>query len=540
MASLFTTQQDNVIVTTMKLMELLKVKVTRSSIQKSLQEHPDYPSMLSVMDVLANWKVKAVGIELLPSQLLNIDPPFLAQIKQDRETEFVVVENIDSNNVTYYLNNKIKNEDLNDFSKMYKGKALLVDDLEGAGELQYRQRHLKELLKKIQLPFVVLLSILLMTLVVINALSVTDIGNIFTALFVFFSLCGAVVTGMLLWYEIDQGNPVLKKICTSGRNTNCGNVLQSKAAKLGGGISWSEIGFIYFAGGFLSLLLSGMDATIMGILAWFNALAAPYVFFSIFYQWKIVKKWCVLCLTIQALLIVELASTVMGHLFIFSVENVTLSIFITILFSFLVPGILWSFIRPLWIKAEEGRRNKAVVQRLKYTSSVFEGLLVKQKKIDLEGIEEMGITLGNPNGKHKLVKVCNPFCGPCSMAHPVLDELLDNYNNLHIRIIFVAYDNEHDKAAAPTRHFLAIDEKENKDIVKQALDDWYLAKRKNYEKFASKYPMNETLKKQGKKIQKMRKWCDDVEISFTPTIFIDGYQLPDLYSVHDLKHFLSD
>src|SRR5699024_12035574 len=119
-------------------------------------------------------------------------------------------------------------------------------------------------------------------------------------LFGLLSLIGMVVTGGLLWYEVDHQNPVLKKICTSGRNTNCGNVLQSKAAKLGGIISWSEIGFIYFSGGFLSLLLSGMSSDVMFLLGWLNVLAAPYVLFSIYYQWRIAREWCVLCLTVQA------------------------------------------------------------------------------------------------------------------------------------------------------------------------------------------------------------------------------------------------
>ena len=33
-------------------------------------------------------------------------------------------------------------------------------------------------------------------------------------------------------------------------------------------------------------------------------------------------------------------------------------------------------------------------------------------------------------------------------------------------------------------------------------------------------------------------WCREMDISAIPTIFINGYQLPDAYSIEDLQYFL--
>ncbi len=68
--------------------------------------------------------------------------------------------------------------------------------------------------------------------------------------------------------------------------------------------------------------------------------------------------------------------------------------------------------------------------------------------------------------------------------------------------------------------------------------------------FAARYLMNGELTEQSAKIEAMRSWCNKVKIEFTPTFFIalpannlDGtiayYQLPDIYSVADLKYFFS-
>lgn len=50
--------------------------------------------------------------------------------------------------------------------------------------------------------------------------------------------------------------------------------------------------------------------------------------------------------------------------------------------------------------------------------------------------------------------------------------------------------------------------------------------------------MNGELLKQGDKIEAMDKWCEATRIKVTPTIFIDGYRLPDAYGIEDLQYFL--
>ena len=49
---------------------------------------------------------------------------------------------------------------------------------------------------------------------------------------------------------------------------------------------------------------------------------------------------------------------------------------------------------------------------------------------------------------------------------------------------------------------------------------------------------SQSIWKRGDKIEAMDKWCKAMEISFTPTIFINGHQLPDAYSIEDLQYFL--
>ena len=62
--------------------------------------------------------------------------------------------------------------------------------------------------------------------------------------------------------------------------------------------------------------------------------------------------------------------------------------------------------------------------RVKFNTEIFDTLLKKQKQITLP-TEGIGIDLGNPEATNTLIKVCNPYCGPCANAHSKIKKLLE-------------------------------------------------------------------------------------------------------------------
>lgn len=116
---------------------------------------------------------------------------------------------------------------------------------------------------------------------------------------------------------------------------------------------------------------------------------------------------------------------------------------------------------------------------------------------------------------------------------------MHNNLELQLQVIFTASPEEGDSRNAPVKHLLAINEKGDALLTEQALDDWYLAEKKDYDAFATKYPMNGELKQQTGKVKAMHDWCNEVDIQFTPTFFINGQQLPEMYTLADLQYFLS-
>lgn len=124
----------------------------------------------------------------------------------------------------------------------------------------------------------------------------------------------------------------------------------------------------------------------------------------------------------------------------------------------------------------------------------------------------------------------------------VLSKCIQKNQNVKLKLIFTASNDEADIRGAAARHLMAISKK-NPEQTEQALDDWYLAEKKDYGSFASKYIMNGELKEQEPEIEnpdsyRESEWCKQAEISYTPTIFVNGHRLPEKYSLQELKYIL--
>lgn len=527
---------ENPVFSTIRLLECLKIKFTRKYISESLQNHPNYPSLLSISDTLIKLKIESISLKTSADKLSSIPVPFVTLLNENGE-KFITVTAVTDNSVTYFLDSKKAiSKPLPAFLKKWNPVVLIAETTDESGETDYVVNKQQQRINSYKIPSILILGVIFFigmltqqsSQITINLLiRLTSIG--------FLKLAGVTLCSLLLWYEIDSANPILKKICSVGNRTNCDSVLNSAQAKVFGMISWSEIGFFYFAGGLLFLLFSHDKNNALVILGWLNLIALPYTIFSVYYQWRIVKQWCILCLSVQAALFSEfLINIFTANQFDFELK---ISIF-SFLFSFLLPVICWYLLKPIFLTLETNKSQKRELNRFKYDTEIFNSLLPKQKLIN-KSINGIGITIGNPDAANTIIKVCSPYCGPCARAHPEIEKLIHESNDIKAQIIFTASEDEYDEKNKPISHLLAIASLGNAKLTEQALDNWYSSPRKNYELFAEQFPIEGGLSMQSQQVKLMSEWCKETGIAFTPTFFINGYQLPDVYHIEDLKYLLA-
>lgn len=526
----------NPIQVTIDLLQQLRLRVTNTSIKQLLEKHPAYPSLLAIHDAVTHFNISAAAIDADRNRIQEFPLPFMAYLTT-KGGQFVTVVNVSQASVTYKANSRLITSTLAEFTTQWNGKTLLVQANAKSGQENYAVERRKEVWQHAKIPlFLAALFIALFGQYVNYGMASgwqAATHYLFTGLLYFM---GVLVSSLLLWYEVDTTNTTLQQICTAGAKTNCNAILHSKQSKFLGWLTWSEIGFYYFLGGFFTLLLVGLPA--MPLLALFNFLAIPYIFFSVYYQWQVVKQWCVLCLAVQAILLVQ------GIINIFFTELVVRqnigTLAIPVLVSYLLPIVIWNITKPYLLELKKLTPKVKELGRLKANTNIFESLLVKQKQI-AKTTKGLGVVLAKPHAKYTIIKVCNPYCGPCAKAHPLLESILHSNKNVQVQVIFTATTQEADKRSKPVKHFLALQQQYGVALAEEAMAYWYNMPQKNYEQFAAKYPVSElVLANQAPAITAMKNWCDDIDIQFTPTFFINGYQLPEIYTMEEVKYLLED
>ena len=536
MAYTFTTALKSVAI---KYVELLKVNVSKTSVQKAIIENPYFPSLLAMSDAFDRFHIpnKAFRIDRIDFEELVSETPFIAFVKLPKiGSDFVLVTEISDNTVRYF--HQERNETIiakEDFLQRYQGIVWKAEPNSESGERDFGKKIKEENKAKISKLLLSFSALIISSILV--GINTSEHNILLFSSLVSIKILGFATTILLLVYEIDKNNAFVKNICSVNGKSNCDAVLSSSASKIGG-ISWGEIGFFYFASTTIGLLFPNIPFEVKTQwLAIANMFAAPYILFSLYYQWKIIKQWCPLCLVIQATLFSELLWSIV---FVWPNDVYDLwqsQTLFSILFCVLLPMVLWFALKPILYKSKNHDLYLSAYKRLQYNPEIFNSLLQQQSKVP-EGWQNIGIDIGNPIAEHTIIKVCNPYCRPCAEMHLKLEELLQNNSNIKLKIIFINGDNEIDKGSKVVKHLLAVATSGNIIQTQGAVNDWYKSPVKDYDLLQYKYPMNGELKMQGYKLEAMSQWSDAAEVTQTPTLFINGFRLPENYTIEELKYTL--
>ena len=328
---------------------------------------------------------------------------------------------------------------------------------------------------------------------------------------------GIVVCSLLLWQSIDKNNPFIKSLCTpssSGKGSiGCNAILSSNAAQVTSWLSWSEVGFFYFTGGFVALLINPASAfPLWGL----GGCALFYTFWSIYYQAFVAKQWCTLFLSIQLLFIVEFLLNIqfLSELRL-NFSKITFSDFSVPLLGAGVAILFWVFLKPFLQKSQQVTPLKNDLKRFKNNPNLFLSLLEKQTEMPFVPQNMNTIIVGNPNAEHTITMVTNPFCQPCAKTHKIIEDLLFTNENLKCQVIFSASNVKDDRRGIVARTILSLPKNQQAD----ALHQWYENEERNIEKWKGELGIIENEKTESI-IEQHKTFCEVAKIEGTPTLIM--------------------
>lgn len=518
-----------------KFLNLLGIAVDIPAVIEELDRHPDHPSLLAISDVLSNFDIENDAFRVTIGDmgaLQSIACPFIAHTNIN-SGDFVVVHSVGADYLVVssdkWNNHKITSDE---FKKIFTWVVLTVAVNPETSTLKTTKRKLSNAIKY---PATVAgLFTVLFLLLYFQASFFLDF-NPWRFLLTIIETTGLATAILLLVQSINSNNPLIKKLCGTSK-TDCNAILSSKAANVFDGLSWSEVGFFYFAGTWLIALFAGASPTTMRALLLLNVVSLPYTFYSIYYQAFIARQWCILCCTVQGLLWMEFIAVLnLSPLQSLSlpVDAKTASLCIVFL---LLPVLCWTMLKPVLLKAQKVRSLTEQLRKFKYNTDLFNNLLNEQPKY-AEPDPEWSIVIGNRDASNVITLVSNPYCPPCSTMHNLLEQLMDQNDDVQARILFTGSSVEKGQPKPVNNHFMALYKMDDKTVIKNALRDWYEQKQKLYETWATAYPIalddNDI-----HKLEQQKAWCKMAGVNATPTVLVNGRVLPNIYDLPDLKYML--
>ncbi|WP_051398013.1 vitamin K epoxide reductase family protein [Runella limosa] len=535
--------EKNAFEATNMLLYLSKVRITARGLRNALWQHPDFPSLSSLSDVLTDFNVPNMATRLTPDRLSEIPLPAMAYLQIDGGI-FAPVRKVGNTIEWLHTQRGWQTDTYNDFVHKWTGVALLAEPNDTSGEQDYANNRRREIVASLRIPFIVSAIVLCLGVVLWSLLQKFPLDSHlpYYGLLVT-KLAGTIVSGMLVWYGIDSQNSFLQKVCQINRHSNCQNILQSPAAKVTEWLSWSEVGLFYFAGGLICLMNPTLSLPsregILLLLGVLGCLALPYTFWSIYHQWRVAREWCVLCLTVQVLLWVEFGLGITA----LNVTNLSekgnslltydfsLASVLYLLGSFAIVPAFWALFKRNLQKSVGYDSLFREFQKIKFSPEYIQGLFRNQRVLPpiFEGMEV--IKLGNPNAENTLIMVTNPTCAACRRNHSELKKLLETNDTVQIQIILAAGFSDDDVASKVARQILSLPT----DQMEEALHEWFKTNERYYNEWSRHTKVDYRKAEAIQQLQSHVRWLELAGVMTAPTTFLNAVELPKYYQVREIS-----
>ena len=518
----------------------LEIKATKTSLSHQLLSHPDFPSLKSLSDVLGYYNVNSMALKTDSLQSLGkVSEGFLIQVKPGAKNElFGYVFNLTDEEAIWYnpsthRRERIKRDKL---EGEFTGYAMFFDATDKIEEKDYALLHRKELCNFfVEHILVLIFPILVIVSWLVYALTINKSLFWFPFIYSLLLFIGSIIGVSLLFYEYNEYSPMLNRVCGISQKTSCSAILHSPASKVVG-IPWSVIGTAYFVGILIAIIVSGYNNSTLYSVALLHLLTLPYVFYSLYYQYFVAKQWCPLCLGILLVIILLFTIALLCGIY-YQQPSLSLYGFVSL---FTILFVVFAALYFLWRLSNHIKSSKYfeyTLSRLKNSIDVFVVLLHKSRRVDMP-TDDYGIVVGNPHGSIHIVKVCNPYCSHCADAQLILQKLVDKNPEVKLQVIFATDPHTSYYKETPINQFLSLYH-EGADM-EMILSDWYADSNKDRFAFEQKYPFEQTDNVWNmENAERMKQFCEETKIIGTPTLFINGYELPYNYQIRDLLYIFS-
>jgi uncharacterized membrane protein len=513
------------------LFDYLGIKYNYGYLKDRIQLEPDADSLAGIGNLLNEYNVDNLCFKISSEDLLKVDFPCITQLIQENDN-IVVVTKIEDDRISYISKSGLeKTFTLIEFVKLWTGVVLLIETNNKSGEKNYHLNKKTDLIQTARVPFIALSSLFILLYCFWQ--NITTRMHPLTSVAIFgLATIGLLITILLITQTVDKQNPFTEKICKLVPGHKCETILEGSASAILG-ISWSQIGFVFFLGYLLNM---AMVPDALYPMALVTIAALPFTIWSIFYMLRVAKNLCILCLATQLTIWAIFITHLFGKTLSLGIGNYKQPLGSLLCFTF--PITLLNLFLPVIRRAQLVSPLVRKVRKILSDHDIFEMSLNHQKQFIIDDPINK-IVFGNPAAPFVISIVTNPFCAPCGKVHAQLEDLLSTYRDeICVRIIFAPgkeHDNEQNSAIT---HLVASYFDYGVERSEIIFSHWYQKGKDSFKAFSELYPVVVDEEKYNAILQSYRDWCLTQDIQFTPTVIVNNFKIPAWYGIEDLKYFI--
>jgi uncharacterized membrane protein/RNAse (barnase) inhibitor barstar len=490
-----------------------------------VESHPNFPSLYAIIDTFTYLEIENVAVKAEKEEFDNLPENFIAVVDSDTGKETVFTEKLKDKVRIEFSNGFKKIMTKTEFLTIWSGIVVAIEKNEISSKLNFSGKN----------------NLIAGTFFFVSLVMVFLNNNEYlrvSLVYYLLIIIGLIISVFLIREEIGIHNESISKICNVNEKTSCKAVLSSKGAKIIGDISLSDACLVCFSAiAFLSLFSTFENS--FSIYLSFAFCSIPVLIYSFYYQYFVLKKWCVLCLGIAVVLLFQTI------LVLNSLSKIDISFKATHMIPFV---FILSLISIIWIKGKALFKKNMVLKsteikynQLKRKELVFTTLLSNNQQIETNDLDEIKtIVIGQVEAPVTLYAVLSASCGHCHSAYENILKLIHKKpQEIKAKIIFNVNikneDNPTNKVYQQVSHYYFNNET-NK--AQEALSDWHI-KKMTLENWKTKWgstedPFSDEI------MQQQYNWCYKNDLLFTPAIIINGSVLPKEYQINELSYFLEN
>lgn len=526
---------DNVTYVVSELLKDLGVKVSHDYIYERLKSNPFYPSIRSVSDFLKELSVDHRVVKLSHIDLINAGMPFIAH-SGERGGYFYYLKSIDNEEVIFSDNRKGSARMTADgFFSIWSGVALFAAGKDKTNDISLLRNYRKEKLNNYLLRGVLLVMVLLLIVRIateIEGLSIIQQFNIPTGFaFYFTKLTGLVFSLLLVMHEMKIPSSIINRLCHVSKNADCSSVTGSELATLYGGITLADIGFTYFGGGVLAMILSPL-ISLIPVIQILSVAILPTPVILILYQIIKIRKWCPLCMGVQAVVISE------GLISLFALREFSLRFEGIIVFS---ASMLMVNLTLYYYKNSFRHKNKYLTERitaLKYKRdpAIIDSMLKREMRIEIP-YSRYNLLFGDSESPVQLTAFLSLHCSGCVRLFRQIRDIFSSRKGVSVHIIF-STPPEGKETMLSIKIWTAYSSGDMAGAL-QYLDEWFKYRKSEINNLVPEeaeaeefdYATNEILSYNNKLFE-------IYDIKLVPALFINGHRLPEGLNLEETEYYL--